>query len=177
MTQLIPFLPLIVQSIVSLFSFPWAVVAGLVTAIVCIYKQQFFLEWCNVVHSCVSFVCLFLLKSLSLYTIGSICFTFVYSIFSFVSLILKQPFTLEYAKRKVAKELWGNFHFYRCNFFMTLALGLFFLLEGGTKILTILCPAVFNYVYVKIGYSVALFLFIRWFPKQYISRIRVQRAR
>lgn len=174
MSQLITFLPLIIDSLVSSFSLSWAAISSLIASVFSLSKKRFFLEWAIFIHTLISCTILFVLHRTDLLKYGSMFFGLFSALFALISILVKRPFTLQYARLQTPREFWESPVFYRVNYMMTGALAIFFLFEAGSKILSLFHPALCNYSIVSAFYSTLTFTFIKWFPKWYKNKARRQ---
>lgn len=124
------FLPWIVYSILSTFlptlALPFSIVISLLS-----YKKLlkgFILEWGNLILFSLAYITSFFYKNFwfseNLSLLMSIFFFLVVSI----SLLLKKPFTMQYAKLQIDEKFWNTYEFLKINKIMTLVLGIIFLI-------------------------------------------------
>lgn len=84
------------------------------------------------------------------------------------SMALRQPFTLQYAREKVAPELWNSPGFLRLNYEITFAWALAFAAMVGADILMAYVPTVSNSIGILITVAAlyAAIKFTGWYPQQ-----------
>ncbi|MGH6981957.1 MAG: hypothetical protein ACREFC_12195 [Stellaceae bacterium] len=86
------------------------------------------------------------------------------------SLIVRRPFTLQYAKEQVPEQFWNNPIFLRTNDLITSVWFLAFLVSAACDAASLWAPAV--PVVAEIVASVGAFLFAVWFSVWYPKRVR-----
>ena len=93
-------------------------------------------------------------------------------VIAFGSLIIKKPFTLQYAKLEVEKSKWSSPVFYRINFLLSLYWGLIFAFATLVHIVKLFHPEVSNIIYSSLsnGATILGIIITAKFPQWYRQR-------
>lgn len=89
-----------------------------------------------------------------------------------ISLAVRQPFTLQYAREQVSRELWNTPVFVRTNYIMTAVWAAAFALMVAADLMMLLVPAVpaFVAIVVTIGALWGAARFTSWYPERVRAR-------
>lgn len=99
-----------------------------------------------------------------------------------LSILIKKPFTIQYAKEQVAKEFWETPAFYKINLIISIFWGISFLLSVAINLLRLYSIIHNNLVYQILSYApslVAIILtkqFPDWYRNRYANRMIEQSA-
>jgi len=130
-------------------------------------RKGFILEWGSLLFFISLFIDYQIFKNLWLIRHISIFISFFFVAVSFISLLIKRPFTLQYAKLEVDKKLWGSPYFLRANQIMTAVLGFIFLFMGLANLYrTYFGSGPNRWIVWGIGLAIQI-IFLDRFPKWY----------
>lgn len=149
-----------------------AIVASLVVATYH-YRQTreiFVIEWASVFSFCLGFSLITLAKNSWYAHYESIFITSIFALITWLSLLFKRPFTMQYAKLQVSKQYWDSFLFLRINTLMTASYGLLFSLISTFRVIGLLYPDLIPFYVVLVPIIAFKIAFIRWFPDWYKKR-------
>lgn len=172
LNMLSSFLPMILFSIISGFSFSIAIIVAILTSFFSFskLKKGFFLEWSQLFFFIISFVVVIIckIKSFSLYM--DISLIAMLATVTWISLLIKKPFTMQYAKLEVPKEFWKTLFFLRINKIMTITFGVCFLCLTLINIFKLYNPGVVIYSVMLYSILILQIAFRKWFPPWYQRR-------
>jgi hypothetical protein len=85
-----------------------------------------------------------------------------------ISILIRRPFTLQYAREQVARELWGNPEFIRTNYIITAVWALAFAVMVAADVLMLYRPDVPMRVGIIVTVAVLLgaIKFTSWYPER-----------
>lgn len=138
---LIGFLPLIVYGILAGSSVTQVSVALAVAIVISVLvglkdlKKGMILSWANVFLFCALLVAIILLNMNWIIAYIGVLIYATLAIVTFGSIVVKIPFTMQYAREMVDPSLWENPRFIRINLFMTGVWGLIFLINLGINLI------------------------------------------
>jgi hypothetical protein len=166
------FLPWISFTTLSVVYPPLAIPAGLVFSLLTYpkLKQGFILDWASFLFFVILFIDNQIFKDEWLVDhIGSFISLYFVAIAA-ISILIRRPFTMQYAKLEVKKETWNSPSFYRCNVIMTGGFGFIFLMMAiANFIRTYYYPGWNQWLIWGIA-ATAQIIFIAQFPKWYRKR-------
>ncbi|MEI6241901.1 MAG: hypothetical protein WCP39_00660 [Chlamydiota bacterium] len=166
------FLPWIIQGILSPISLPLAFGVSLFLALISLWRSQYILEWITFIFFLASFIISFFVQDSFLHNAVSLLSTITLCLFSWITLWLKKPFTLHYAKKKIPEPFWTSFLFLKINKLMTSFFGILFSLELILKLLRLFYPKLLPYSLFSAFFSISILLLVSWFPKWYKERAK-----
>jgi hypothetical protein len=170
MGALFVFLPWIVQSLLSPFSMTLALSVSLSLSIASLLRHKCLMEWVSFLFFLASFVASFFLEDTVFHDAMSLLSTTTLCFISWGSLLLKQPFTLQYAKAKVPESYHTVPLFLKINTLMTTFFGVLFSIEAVLKVARLFWPLLLPYTVFFYFCHVCMVLFIPWFPGWYRNR-------
>jgi hypothetical protein len=130
-------------------------------------RRGFYIEWVTLLF----FVATALLLKCEWYRCyASFICTSTLAIIAWLTLLLGCPFTMQYAKEKVAEKYWESYLFKRINYLMTLSYGLLFLTMTVLKAIDLFYPEKIPFFALTVGLSLAQIVFNQSFPKWYEKR-------
>lgn len=149
-----------------------AIIVAVIAVVIFDYKalaDGFILSWGTLLFF------LFMLTTVCLFKIQWIAqYDWIFSnsalaIIAWGSILLKKPFTIQYAKKQVAEDKWEHPIFLKINYILTIVWGLMFTLSLSLHIVHAYHSAFSNNVYELVSYIPTVFAiwFTVWFPKQY----------
>ena len=88
---------------------------------------------------------------------------------AWVSILIRKPFTIQYAKEQVSQDKWLHPLFLKINYLLTAVWGLIFLTGIGLHILRLFEPSFNGWIYEITSYLPSIFgiWFTTWFPNWY----------
>lgn len=100
------------------------------------------------------------------------------ALITFFSILIKKPFTIQYAKEEVAQEYWSSPLFIKINYLLSAMWGLSFLVCLSLNIIHITVPAFTGWPYEVSTYVPTIFAawFTSWFPDWYKTRVMKTRT-
>jgi hypothetical protein len=171
------FLPWVALSVLASLYPPLAIPAGLIFSLFNYPKllKGFILDWATLLFFAAVFIDYQIFKDRWLVQHMSTIATFYFVAISGISLLIHQPFTLQYAKLEVEKKLWNSPVFFRVNQIMTGVLGIIFLFMALANLYrTYFNPSLNQWIIWGAGIA-AQILFIDRFPKWYRKRFHHQK--
>jgi hypothetical protein len=94
------------------------------------------------------------------------------ALIAWISILIRQPFTIQYAKLQVSKDKWNHPIFLKINYILTSVWGCIFLFNLMIHVLKVFYPTVNGWFYESTTYSASIFgiLFTAWFPNWYKAK-------
>jgi hypothetical protein len=89
-----------------------------------------------------------------------------------ISLLIRRPFTMQYAKLQVDPKFWNSPFFLRINLIMTGVLGALFLGMALVNLYRLYHPGILNSWLIWTISSIAQIMFIKRFPGWYTQKYR-----
>jgi hypothetical protein len=132
--------------------------------------KGFILDWCSLLFFIAVWIDVRFLHHVWLLDHMSIIVSIFLVAVSVFSLLIRKPFTMQYAKLEVKKEQWHSYHFLRINQLMTAGLGIIFFLMGIIAVYQFLHPDFINQWVIFGAAFLTQILFIRLFPRWYQKR-------
>lgn len=101
------------------------------------------------------------------------------ALIAWVSILLRRPFTMQYAKEKISKDKWQHPLFIKINYILTTVWGICFCLSTALHVLKIYYPLMSVWVYETVAYAPIIFAiwFTTWFPNWYRDKQREKLTR
>lgn len=158
----------ILSSVFPPLAFPVAAIAFLFSY--ANLKKGFILEWGSLLFFIILAFNYYVFKNQWLFQHISIFTSFFFVSTAGISLLIRRPFTLQYAKLEVDQKFWNNPLFFRVNQIMTGALGIIFFGTALVNLYRYTHPGVLNGWAIWFIVSLAQIIFIRKFPKWYTKR-------
>jgi carotenoid cleavage dioxygenase len=96
------------------------------------------------------------------------------ALIAWVSIIMRKPFTLQYARQQVTRDKWQHPLFIKINYILTSVWGLCFLFNVCLHVIKLYYPTSHEWVYESLSYLSIIFAiwFTSWFPKWYREKSR-----
>ncbi len=176
---LLGFLPWILFGVLSGPSLPrlnLALAVSLAAVLAIGYKQLlrgFFLTWGSLLFFSLCLIGIGVLKILWVAQHMDILANAALAAITWVSIVVGQPFPLQYARESVPAEYWQAPSFIRAGYLIALVWGVIFLLATGTSLARFYWPvSAFPYRLFSIGIMALGLVFTKW----YTARVRKARA-
>jgi len=170
--SLLSWMSWILFGIISSYSISIAIVVAMAASLFSYsnLRKGFILEWTTLIFfiTCFVFIVIFQNEFFAKYMDIFIGITLT-SIAS-LSLLIKRPFTEQYAKLEVPKEYWKSFLFLRVNKIMTIVFSLLFLLKTLMSVYDFYYPEAFNFSLIFWPLLCLQCIFIQKFPNWYKKR-------
>ncbi len=152
-----------------------AIIVAAVTSIVFelkSLKKGFILSWGTLIFFIFMIVAVILLRNQWVAKFSWIFSNGALAIIAWVSIIIRKPFTIQYAKEQVSKDKWQHPLFLKINYLLTAVWGIVFLTGIGLHVIRIYFPAFDGWSYEVISYLPSVFgiWFTTWFPDWYKER-------
>lgn len=135
-------------------------------------KKGFILNWGTLAFFIFMFITVVLFKNQWIAKQAWIFSNGTLAVIAWASILVKQPFTIQYAKLQVAKDKWNHPIFIRINYILTAVWGTIFLFNLMIHVLRAYYPTVNGWIYEFITYSASIFgiWFTAWFPNWYKTK-------
>ncbi|KPK33000.1 MAG: hypothetical protein AMS24_02605 [Chlamydiae bacterium SM23_39] len=178
---LLSWLPWISFSIISNFSVSSAIIVSIIFSLFSYskLKKGFILEWTTLLFLTSCFISMVIFKNDFFIRYKSIFAETTLASISWISILIKHPFTEQYAKLQVPKEYWNSFLFLRINKIMTAIFAIIFSLKTLISIYSFYNPKTFNF---SIFFWLILCLqcifvhkFPSWYKKRYKNKLLSQK--
>jgi hypothetical protein len=175
------FLPWILFFIISGHSEQQLDVAIIIAASTSIFfefnwlKKGFILSWGTLIFFVFMFVAVILFRNQWVAGYSWIFFNAALVTIAGISILIRKPFTIQYAKEQLPQDQWQHPLFLRINYLLTSIWGILFLVGIGLDVLRIYEPSFNGLTYEIVSYIPSLFgiWFTAWFPNwcrgKYIS--------
>jgi len=166
------FLPWLIFGISSSIFPQFAMAAGMITFLFSYSKliKGFVLEWISFLFFGAATINLYIFKNSWIIQHVSILMSLVFVAVAGISLLIRRPFTLQYAKLQSDQQAWNHPIFYRVNQIMTGVFGIIFLCTALVNIYRYFHPGVLNgWIVWIIAISIKI-AFVQNFPKWYTKR-------
>ncbi|HVV67703.1 MAG TPA: hypothetical protein VG895_05730 [Patescibacteria group bacterium] len=139
-------------------------------------KKRFILNWGTFAFFIFLFVAVVLFKNQWVAKQAWLFSNGTLAAIAWISILLRQPFTIQYAKLQVAKDKWNHPLFLKINYILTAVWGSIFLFNLMIHVLRIYYHTVNGWIYESITYGTPIFgiWFMAWFPNWYRKKILVQ---
>lgn len=139
-------------------------------------KKGFILSWGTLLFFLLFYAAIFYLPFAILDTYANLLANSALALIVWVSILIKKPFTLQYARLTVAEKYWHSPIFLRINYFITLVWGVCFLLAILVNIIQFYFPKINFWFYQLLSYLptiVAIYftkIFPNWYQKHYENK-------
>lgn len=132
-------------------------------------KKGFVLSWGTLLFFIFMFITVVLFKNSWIAKNSWIFSNGALASIAWISILIRRPFTIQYAKEQVSKDKWQHPLFLKINYLLTTAWGLIFLINLGLHLIRIYYPSFTGLGYEVISYIPSLFgiWFTAWFPNWY----------
>lgn len=160
----------------------FAIIAAAVSSIVFEFKslkKGFVLSWGTLIFFIFMFVAVVLLKNQWIEKFSWIFSNGALVIIAWVSIIIRKPFTIQYAKKQVSQDKWQHPLFLKINYLLTMVWGLIFLTGIGLHIMRIYYPIFISGLYYEIiSYVPSMFgiwftsRFPDWYKEKYLRKLQ-----
>lgn len=152
-----------------------AIIVAAITSIIFEFKglkKGFILSWGTLLFFIFMFVAVILFKSRWIANYAWIFSNGALALIAWGSILIREPFTIQYAKEQVSKDKWQHPLFIKINYLLTIVWGLIFLMGIGLHIVRIYYLIPNGWIYELISYVPLIFgiWFTSWFPTYYRSR-------
>ena len=172
---LISFLPWLgfslLSSVLPALALPFAIFVSLLS-----YRQLlkgFIVDWASLIFFIVMYANSLFFPNTWLLQHMSIINSFFFVAMAWFSLVIKKPFTSQYAKLEVEKDKWNSPHFIRINQLMTGGFGVIFLCMSLLALYRSYHPDFLNsWIIWIVGLSIqSIFIdkFPKWYRKKYLN--------
>lgn len=141
-------------------------------------KKGFILSWGTLTFFIFMLIAVVVLKS-------ELAIKYVYvvshiglAIIAWTSLILRRPFTIQYAMESVSEDKWRHPLFLKINYILTSVWGVIFLAGLGLNVIRLYYPGFSAWSYELISYLPSIFgvWVTTWFPDWYREKIKIKNA-
>lgn len=131
-------------------------------------KKGFVLSWGTLLFFIFMFITVVIGKNQYISQYSWIFSNGALAIIAWASILIRKPFTIQYAKERVPRDKWNQPLFIKINYVLTAVWGLIFLMNIGLHVLSLYYPS-FNRFYGFVSYMPSIFgiLFTLWFPNWY----------
>lgn len=94
------------------------------------------------------------------------------AVIAWISILIRKPFTVQYAKETVSSDKWKNPLFIKINYLLTTAWGILFSIGTALPLILLYEPSFPSSVFQIIAWSPVIFgiWFTEWFPEWYKAR-------
>lgn len=152
-----------------------AIIAAAVTSIIFEYKglrKKFILSWVTLLFFIFMFITVIMYDSKWVMQHAWVLSNSALALVAWLSILIRRPFTLQYAKETVPSAKWDHPIFWRINYLLTITWGMIFLLGILVNVLRLYFPAVSPWVYEIFTDGAVVFgvWFSAWFPSWYAPR-------
>lgn len=132
-------------------------------------KKGFILSWGTLIFFIFMFIAVVLLKMQWIAKNSWIFSNGALALIAWISLLIRKPFTIQYAKQQVSEDKWNHPLFFKINDLLTGVWGLIFSVGIGLHILRLYYPMFDGWIYELISYIPSIFgiVFTAWFPDWY----------
>lgn len=135
-------------------------------------KQGFILSWGTLIYFVFLFITAVIFKNPWVIKYHWLLSNSTLALIAWISLLVRKPFTIQYAKKLVTQDKWQHPLFLKINNILTATWGFIFLFSVSLNIAKIYFPAIEGWIYNIITYFPSLFgiWFSGWFPDWYKQR-------
>ncbi len=167
------FFPWIISGLIAAFFPSYGYLSALTFALLSFsqLRKGFILEWSSLIFFGVNYFNDQFLKTPWITEHISILSSLFFALVAFISLLVRQPFTLQYAKHEVEEKFWDSPLFMRVNTILTAGLGIIFLCVTLVNLYRHFHPGLLNGWMVWGAAFAMKLLFIKTFPPWYKKRI------
>jgi lysylphosphatidylglycerol synthetase-like protein (DUF2156 family) len=149
-----------------------AIIVAAVTSIIFevnALRKGFILSWGTLIFFIFMVIAVILLRDQWVAKYSWIFSNGALALIAWISIFIRKPFTIQYAKEQVSKDKWQHPLFIKINYLLTAAWGLIFLISIGLHIIRIYYPEFCGSIYEVISYVPSIFgiWFTAWFPNWY----------
>jgi len=134
------------------------------------FRNGFILEWGSFLIFITLFINFYVFKNQWLFQHLSILISFFFVAIAAISILIRSPFTMQYAKLEVDRKFWNSPFFLRVNQIMTAILGMIFLSTALINLYRFYRPGILNGWFIWPISTLAQLLVIHQFPKWYRKR-------
>ena len=161
-----------------------AIVVAALTAIIFELKglkKGFILSWGTLLFFIFMFIAVLVLRNQWVATHSWLFSNGALAAIAWFSILIRKPFTLQYAREQVSPDKWQHPLFLKINYLLTVVWGLVFLMGMGLHVIKFYFPGLRGAVFEAITYIPSIFAiwFTGWFPgwyrERYIRRIQKQK--
>lgn len=171
------FLPWLMLGVISKFSFTVAVIVSFLTSLLCFnrIRKGFIIDCATFVFILTSLILVLFFKNMW-FAKRMIFFGFSsLTIVAWGSILIRYPFTINYAKLRVPKENWNTYFFLHVNYIISTTFAITFSLLTFLQFIKIYIPNLFHPIFFPLIYSLIIvsnFIYISWFPEWYKKRYK-----
>lgn len=135
-------------------------------------KKRFVLSWGTLVFFILIFIAVVLFKNYWIAKYIWLLSNGALAIIVWLSILLRKPFTIQYAKEQVPQDKWQHPLFYKINYLISGVWGITFLIYEGLNIIRVYQPSLNGWVYEIATYLPSVFAvwITTWFPDWYKER-------
>lgn len=140
-------------------------------------KKGFVLSWGTLIFFIFMLVVVVILKSQLAVKYAWVISHTGLAFIAWTSILLRRPFTIQYAKARVSKDKWGHSLFLEINYILTSIWGVVFLLGLGLSILRLYNPEFSGWSFELISYLPSIFgvWVTTWFPDWYREKNKIKK--
>lgn len=155
-----------------------AIIVAAITSIVLEYKglrKGFILSWGTLIFFIFMFIAVVILNNQWISKHSWIFSNGTLALIVWASILIRKPFTIQYAKEQVSEDKWNHPIFITVNYLLTAVWGLIFLIGITIQLIKIYNPQLNGLTYEIITYLPSIFgiWFTTWFPDWYKEKSRV----
>lgn len=135
-------------------------------------KKGFILSWGTLAFFIFMLITVVIMKNAWIAQYSWIFSNGALALIAWISILVRQPFTIQYAKEQVSADKWQHPIFLKINYLLTMVWGVIFLIHIFLHIIKIYYPLFNGWLFECISYIPSIFgiWFTVWFPKWYKSR-------
>ena len=132
-------------------------------------KKGFILSWGTLLFFVSMLVAVIIFKNKWIVNYVWILSNSALALIVWISILIRRPFTIQYAKEKVSQDKWHHPLFLKINYLLSAVWGLMFLVGVALNVLRLLNPLFNPWFYEILSYIPSIFAiwFTLWFPDWY----------
>lgn len=141
-------------------------------------KKGFVLSWGTLIYFIFMLLAVVLVKNQWVAQHAWLFSNGALAVIAWVSILIRKPFTMQYARELVSEDKWKNPVFIKINYILSIVWGAIFMAGMGLHILKLIFPAFTGSVFELTTYLPSLFgiWFTTWFPTWYKNKKLNERA-
>jgi hypothetical protein len=130
-------------------------------------KKGFILSWGTLIFFAFMFIAVILFRNQWVAGYSWIFFNVALVSIAWISILIRKPFTIQYAKEQISPDQWQHPLFLKINYLLTATWGILFLIGIGLDLLRIYQPSFNGLIYEIVSYIPSVFgiWFTTWFPQ------------
>jgi hypothetical protein len=173
---LLSFIPWVLLAILSKFSVHLAIIVAFLFSLLSFQRLRkgFIIDWGTFLFFLTSLIIIIVFKNMwfgkriMIFGVGML------ALVSWGSILVKYPFTIDYAKLLAPKELWSSYLFIYINKIISTTFAICFSIMVLLQLVKFYYPSFFNPIIFPIiywGILILNFIFISWFPEWYKKKV------